>query len=41
LYYESKAELRLPDAIVLATARELQARLLTYDDDLAKIAREG
>jgi predicted nucleic acid-binding protein len=33
--------LRLPDAIVLATARELQARLLTYDDGLAKIARVG
>jgi predicted nucleic acid-binding protein len=31
--------LRLPDAIVLATTRELQARLLTYDDSLAKIAR--
>lgn len=30
--------LRLPDAIVLATARELEARLLTYDDGLAKIA---
>ena len=30
--------LRLPDAIVLATASELKARLLTYDDDLAKIA---
>jgi predicted nucleic acid-binding protein len=33
--------LRLPDAIVLATARELHARLLTYDDDLAKIAPRG
>ncbi|MGH2856461.1 MAG: type II toxin-antitoxin system VapC family toxin [Solirubrobacteraceae bacterium] len=33
--------LRLPDAIVLATAKELQARLLTYDDGLAKIARGG
>ena len=30
--------LRLPDAIVLATARELRARLLTYDDNLARIA---
>lgn len=30
--------LRLPEAIVLATAREIEARLLTYDDDLAKIA---
>ena len=30
--------LRLPDAIVLATARELEARLLTYDDALAKLA---
>jgi predicted nucleic acid-binding protein len=29
--------LRLPDAIVLATASEHKARLLTYDDDLAKI----
>lgn len=33
--------LRLPDAIVLATAGELKARLLTYDDGLAKIARGG
>lgn len=30
--------LRLPDAIVLATARELRADLLTYDDTLTKIA---
>jgi predicted nucleic acid-binding protein len=30
--------LRLPDAIVLATARELRAQLLTYDDNLDKIA---
>ena len=33
--------LRLPDAIVLATARHLQARLLTYDDGLAKVACTG
>lgn len=33
--------LRLPDAIVLATAQEFQARLLTYDDGLAKIAGGG
>lgn len=31
--------LRLPDAIVLATARELNARLLTYDGGLAQVAR--
>jgi predicted nucleic acid-binding protein len=31
--------LRLPDAIVLATARELGAELLTYDDRLDKVAR--
>jgi predicted nucleic acid-binding protein len=31
--------LRLPDAIVLATTRELDAQLLTYDGNLAKIAR--
>jgi predicted nucleic acid-binding protein len=30
--------LRLPDAIVLATATEHRARLLTYDDRLAKLA---
>jgi predicted nucleic acid-binding protein len=30
--------LRLPDAIVLATARELHAPLLTYDAALTKIA---
>jgi len=29
------ALLRLPDAIVLATARELRADLLTYDERLA------
>jgi predicted nucleic acid-binding protein len=32
--------LRLPDAIVLATAREVRAYLLTYDDILAKIAKQ-
>jgi predicted nucleic acid-binding protein len=31
--------LRLPDAIVLATAREIDAELLTYDDRLARRAR--
>lgn len=30
--------LRLPDAIVLATARELAGDLLTYDEALARIA---
>jgi predicted nucleic acid-binding protein len=30
--------LRLPDAIVLATARHLSATLLTYDDQLSRIA---
>jgi len=30
--------LRLPDAIVLATARELDARILSYDRRLAKFA---
>jgi predicted nucleic acid-binding protein len=33
--------LRLPDAIVLATARELGAALLTYDDRLQKVARRS
>jgi predicted nucleic acid-binding protein len=33
--------LRLPDAIVLATARDLHARLLTYDNVLASIAGES
>lgn len=33
--------LRLPDAIVLATARELDAQLLTYDDNLARIAENS
>ncbi len=32
--------LRLPDAIVLATARELRADLLTYDETLTKIATQ-
>jgi predicted nucleic acid-binding protein len=32
--------LRLPDAIVLATARELGAALLTYDDRLDKVAQQ-
>jgi len=32
--------LRLPDAIVLATARELRAQLLTYDDNLDRIAKK-
>jgi predicted nucleic acid-binding protein len=32
--------LRLPDAIVLATARELRAELLTYDDRLDKVAKQ-
>jgi predicted nucleic acid-binding protein len=31
--------LRLPDALVLATARELGADLLTYDDQLARVAQ--
>jgi predicted nucleic acid-binding protein len=33
--------LRLPDALVLATARELGADLLTYDNRLARIAQRG
>jgi predicted nucleic acid-binding protein len=33
--------LRLPDAIVLATSRELEAPLLTYDDNLARIAKSS
>jgi predicted nucleic acid-binding protein len=32
--------LRLPDALVLATAQQHDARLLTYDDQLARFARE-
>ncbi len=31
--------LRLPDAIVLATAQHLHATLLTYDDQLSRIAK--
>ena len=31
--------LRLPDALVLATARELGADLLTYDNRLAQVAQ--
>lgn len=31
--------LRLPDALVLATARELGADLLTYDEQLARVAQ--
>lgn len=31
--------LRLPDAIVLATARILEGELLTYDDKLKRLAR--
>ena len=30
--------LRLPDALVLATARELKAELVTFDDRLARLA---
>lgn len=33
--------LRLPDALVLATARHLGAELLTYDDRLSRIAAAG
>jgi predicted nucleic acid-binding protein len=33
--------LRLPDAIVLATARVLDAEPLTYDDRLARVADDG
>ncbi len=33
--------LRLPDALVLATARELNAELLTYDDRLSRIAKRS
>lgn len=33
--------LRLPDAIVLATARDLGGDLLTYDDRLARIAAKS
>jgi predicted nucleic acid-binding protein len=34
------ARLRLPDAIVLATSLDRDARLLTFDERLAKLARE-
>lgn len=37
----SHDRLRLPDAIVLATARDLNANLLTYDDRLARVAAES
>jgi predicted nucleic acid-binding protein len=33
--------LRLPDALVLATAREVDADLLTYDQRLAQLARRA
>ncbi|MEX2448758.1 MAG: PIN domain-containing protein [Solirubrobacterales bacterium] len=33
--------LRLPDAFVLATARSRQARLLTFDRDLASLSRQA
>lgn len=33
--------LRLPDAIVLASAQEFRADLLTYDDRLARIAGDS
>ena len=33
--------LRLPDALVLATAQELDADLLTYDARLAQVARNS
>jgi predicted nucleic acid-binding protein len=33
--------MRLPDALVLATARELGADLLTYDDGLARVAQRA
>ncbi len=32
--------LRLPDAMVLATARKLEAELLSYDDRLSRLARK-
>jgi predicted nucleic acid-binding protein len=34
------SRLRLPDAIVLATARELGGRLLSYDRRLSRLARK-
>jgi predicted nucleic acid-binding protein len=33
--------LRLPDALVLATAQACEAELLTFDDRLARLAGEG
>ena len=33
--------LRLPDALVLATAQEHGGKLLTYDDRLARTARQS
>ncbi len=33
--------LRLPDAIVLACARELHGQLLTYDQNLKRLARKS
>jgi predicted nucleic acid-binding protein len=33
--------LRLPDAIVLACARELRGQLLTYDQSLKRLARKS
>jgi predicted nucleic acid-binding protein len=33
--------LRLPDAIVLATSRELGGKLLSYDRGLARLAEDG
>jgi predicted nucleic acid-binding protein len=35
------ASLRLPDALVLATAHEREGELLTYDDRLARTARQS
>jgi predicted nucleic acid-binding protein len=34
-------KLRLPDAIVLATARELQGKLVSYDRRLRQLARKS
>ena len=34
-------QLRLPDALVLGTARELSADLLTYDERLARVAHRA
>jgi len=33
--------LRLPDALVLATAQQMDAQLLTYDQQLARIANDS